>query len=61
MSESGIKLRQTYARVGPHAALKAGRYAHAKQFKRMRKQVKKLKVYLGRIIRDIDTSITQPT
>ena len=56
-SENGIKLRQTYARVGPQAAFKAGRYAHAKQFKRMRKQVKKLKVYLGRTIRDTERQL----
>ena len=31
----------------------AGRYAHAKQFKRMRRELKKLKTYLGRVYRDI--------
>jgi hypothetical protein len=30
----GVKLRQTYVRVAKRAAIKAGRYAHAKQFKR---------------------------
>lgn len=49
----GIKLRQSYVRVGKWALIKAQRYAHAKQFKRHRKQVKFLKVRLGRIIRDI--------
>lgn len=56
-SQSGMKLRQTYARVGKHAAFNAGRYAHAKQFKRMRKEVKKLKNYLGRTVRDIERQI----
>ena len=30
-----------------------GRYAHAKQFRRMRKALKKLKGYTGRVLRDI--------
>ncbi len=33
----GIVLRQTYVRQGPGLSRKAGRYAHARQFKRMRK------------------------
>ncbi len=32
--QRGIQLRQTYVRVAKHAAIKVGRYAHAKQFKR---------------------------
>lgn len=35
-AEEGIRLRQSYARVGPRLARQAGRYAHARQFKRMR-------------------------
>lgn len=49
----GIALRQSYVRVGKKAAVMAGRYAHAKQFKRMRRQVRKLRTYVGRLIRDI--------
>ena len=56
-SELGLKLRQTYARVGKFAVFNAGRYAHAKQFKRMRKEVKKVKNYLGRTVRDIERQI----
>ncbi len=44
-------------RVGKLALIKAQRYAHAKQFKRHRKQVKFLAVRLGRIIRDIRRKI----
>jgi IS5 family transposase len=55
--EAGLKLRQTYSRKGKHAALNAGKYAHAKQFKRMRKEVKKLKNYLGRVVRDVERKI----
>jgi transposase, IS5 family len=50
----GIKLRQSYARVGKFALIKHQRYAHAKQFKRANRALKKLRTYLGRIIRDIN-------
>ena len=48
-----VPLRQSYGRVARRAAMMAGRYAHAKQFKRMRRQIKFLRTRLGRIIRDI--------
>lgn len=57
----GVALRQTYVRVGATAALKAARYAHAKQFKRMKQQVKALKNYLGRTVREVERKITQVT
>jgi IS5 family transposase len=56
-NKQNITLRQSYQRKGPQAALMAGRYAHAKQFKRMRKAVKTLKTYLGRVVRDIERKI----
>jgi len=49
----GIRLRQSYVRVAKKAAIKASRYAHAKQYKRMRRQLRKLRTYVGRLIRDI--------
>jgi IS5 family transposase len=48
-----VPLRQSYGRVAKRAAMMAGRYAHAKQFKRMNKQIKFLRTRLGRLIRDI--------
>jgi transposase, IS5 family len=51
--EAGVELRQSYARLAPRLALQVGRYAHAKQFKRMRKALKKLKGYTGRVMRDL--------
>ena len=36
---------------------KAGRYAHARQTKRMRKQIKRLRTYLGRVVRDIERKV----
>ena len=51
--EAGVELRQSYARLAPRLALQVGRYAHAKQFKRMRKALKKQKGYTGRVMRDL--------
>jgi transposase, IS5 family len=53
----GVALRQSYRRVGKLALIKQQRYAHAKQFKRARKPLRKLKTYLGRVIRDIARKI----
>ena len=50
---AGIKLRQSYARVGKFALIKHQRYAHARQFKRANRALRTLGTYLGRIIRDI--------
>ena len=55
--EHGIKLRQNYNRVGPQYVLMASRYAHAKQFKRMKKMNNKLKPRLGRVKRDIERQL----
>jgi IS5 family transposase len=51
--QAGVELRQSYARLAPRLAAQVGRYAHAKQFKRMRKALRKLKGYAGRVLRDL--------
>ncbi len=48
-----MELRQSYARLAPRLALQVGRYAHSRQFKRMRKALKRLKSYTGRVMRDL--------
>src|ERR1700716_2299798 len=53
----GVELRQSYARVGKFALIQHQRYAHAKQFKRANRMLKKLRTYLGRVIRDITRKI----
>jgi IS5 family transposase len=53
----GVRLRQSYCRVAKAAAMMAGRYAHAKQFKRQQRQLRTLRSRLGRIIRDIRRKI----
>src|SRR5438034_6757782 len=50
---AGIRLRQSYRRVGKFALIKHQRYAHAKQFKRANRALRTLRTYLGRVIRDI--------
>ena len=53
----GLKLRQGYPKVGKLALIKYQRYAHAKQFKRARRELRRLKTVLGRVIRDIDWQV----
>jgi IS5 family transposase len=53
----GVRLRQSYLRIAKQAAMMAGRYAHAKQFNRHRRQLRILRTRLGRIIRDISRKI----
>ena len=55
-----INLRQNYNRLSKQTLLKQSRYAHAKQMKRAKKATKKLKTYLGRVIRDIQRKYQNP-
>ena len=55
--ETGIPLRQSYVRVGKWALIQHQRYAHAKQFKRAGRELRRLKTYLGRTLRDIERKI----
>jgi|TARA_R110002124_G_scaffold231691_1_gene396961 IS5 family transposase len=57
--QHGVKLRQTYCRVAKQAAQMVGRYAHARQFKRMRNRLRKLRTWLGRVIRDMRRKVPQ--
>jgi len=53
----GVQLRQSYLRIAKRAAMMAGRYAHAKQFNRHRRELRILRTRLGRLIRDIGRKI----
>jgi transposase, IS5 family len=53
----GLKLRQNYNREAPRLALQIGRYAHAKQYKRMRKTLRTLRSRVGRVMRDIERQV----
>jgi len=52
--ERGLQLRQNYNRTSKHLLAQQSRYAHARQMKRARKCMLKLKTILGRVIRDIE-------
>jgi transposase, IS5 family len=49
----GLTLRQAHTRLAKRAAVLVGRYAHARQMRRMRRELKRLKTYLGRVYRDV--------
>jgi IS5 family transposase len=57
----GIDLRQSYERVGKKTLRRQQNYAHARQGRRAAKETRRLKTFLGRVVRDIDRKATQPS
>ena len=55
--KEGIELRQSYVRLSKRHLIKTGRYFYAKQIKRAKKSLRKLKVFLGRVIRDVQRKL----
>jgi IS5 family transposase len=55
----GLPLRQSYERVSKLALAKNGRYAHARQLARAKREQRRLRTYLGRVIRDIERKLPQ--
>jgi IS5 family transposase len=55
--EIGIKLRQNYNRKSKQSLIMQGRYSHARQMKRSKREIKKIKNYFGRVMRDIERKI----
>jgi IS5 family transposase len=53
----GIKLRQSYQRLAKRALRLANRYAHARQMRRARREIKRLKTFLGRVARDLSRKL----
>ena len=49
----GIALRQSFAKEGKALKRKAGGYAHAKQFKRLHRIVKRQRTIVGKLIREV--------
>lgn len=49
-----IALKQTFAKEGEQLSRQAGRFAHARQFKRMRRAIKRQRTIVGRLAREID-------
>jgi IS5 family transposase len=46
-----VRLRQSYVRVGKRALVRQQRYAHARQFKRANRMLRRIRTMLGRVIR----------
>ena len=57
--EHHLELRQNYNRQAPRMAAQIGRYAHARQFKRMRKMLKALRVRMARVYREVTRQLAQ--
>ena len=55
---AGLTLKQTYEREGKRLRRQAGGYAHAKQFKRLRRVLKRQRTVLGRLLRDIERKLS---
>ncbi|MEX0272719.1 IS5 family transposase [Leptolyngbyaceae cyanobacterium UHCC 1019] len=53
-----VKLRQSYVRLGKQALFWQSRYASARQAKRAKAQTRKLRTYLGRVVRDIERKMS---
>lgn len=55
----GIEFRQTFVKEGKALRRKAGGYAHAKQFRRLRKTVKRQRTILGIVMREVKRKLPQ--
>jgi transposase, IS5 family len=58
-TDNKIALRQNYNREAPRLAAQVGRYAHAKQYRRMKKSLRTLKTRVGRVHRDVARRVDQ--
>lgn len=56
---AGIVLRQTFAKEGATLLYKAGGYAHARQFKRLKKVIKRQKTIVGILIREVQRALAR--
>jgi hypothetical protein len=54
----GLTLKQTFVKEGKELRRKAGGYAHAKQFKRLRRTVKRQRTILGIVLREVRRKLT---
>jgi IS5 family transposase len=55
-----VALRQSYSRLAKKALRLTHRYAHARQLQRSRREIKRLKTYLGQVFRDSCPAVTRP-
>jgi IS5 family transposase len=57
---AGIQLKQTFAKEGKELRRRAGGYAHAKQFRRLKKVLKRQRTILGVVMREAQRKIEAP-
>jgi len=60
-AKAEIPLRQNYNRVAKRALRRQSGYAKAQQFDRARRETRKVKTILGRVVRDIQRKALEPT
>ena len=58
---AGIELKQTLSREGKQLRRRAGGYAHAKQFKRLRQVLTRQGTVLGVVLREVRRKLTDVT
>jgi transposase, IS5 family len=56
---AGIAVKQTFAKQGKHLRRKAGGYAHAKQFRRLARTVRRQRTILGCLMRDVQRGVNR--
>jgi len=57
----GLTIKQSYRHVEKKLLLGSSRYAHARQMKRARACTRKLRTQLGRVTREIERQVTEPS
>lgn len=57
----GITLKQTFVKEGKELRRKAGGYAHAKQFRRLKRVLKRQRTILGIVLREIQRKLAATT
>jgi len=58
--KSGLKIKQSYQRVGPQLLMQQSRYAHTRHPAQAASCTRKLRTNLGRVIREIERQQPQP-
>lgn len=57
--QSNLRLRQNYNRLAPRLLRQIGRYARARQYKRMHRLLRKLRSRVGRLYRELERQLDQ--
>lgn len=52
-TSNDVKLRQSYRFIAKKTFRKVGQYSHSRKMKKAKRELKRLRVYLGRLLRDV--------